>query len=231
MTKEEKKEYNKRYRQEHRTEIKDYKHKYAKEHTAQKSEMDRRYRIKHREELAQKKRESALRNSAHIAKYKRQYYLSHKKEIRDYKRNRYNANLERERGRSRKYIEENREMVNKKRMEYNRTHPQSRIAHNLRTRISAVLSCRSKGGRLHLLVGCSMDFLKQHLENQFEPTMSWSNYGRGVGFWSVDHIVPLDFFDLEDEEQQKGAFHWTNMKPMWYSENSSKSNRYSEMIL
>ena len=49
------------------------------------------------------------------------------------------------------------------------------------------------------LVGCTIDELKQHLESKFKKGMSWNNYGK----WHVDHVVPVDFFDLTKIEEQK----------------------------
>jgi hypothetical protein len=37
------------------------------------------------------------------------------------------------------------------------------------------------------LVGCSIEYLKSHLEKQFTEGMNWSNYGK----WHVDHKKPL----------------------------------------
>jgi hypothetical protein len=40
--------------------------------------------------------------------------------------------------------------------------------------------------------------------------MTWSNYGRGLGKWSIDHITPLDSFNLINKEQfLKAANHKT----------------------
>jgi len=41
----------------------------------------------------------------------------------------------------------------------------------------------------------------------------------------VDHILPLSAFDLNDEEQQRAAFHYTNLRPMWALENKRKSDK------
>jgi hypothetical protein len=79
-------------------------------------------------------------------------------------------------------------------------------------------------------LGCSVGFLKQHLEGKFYPNkdtnekMTWANYG--VYGWHVDHIKPLSLFDLTDREQLILACHYTNLQPMWSIENIKKGNKY-----
>lgn len=73
------------------------------------------------------------------------------------------------------------------------------------------------------LIGCSIDELKLHLQAQFKPRMNWNNYGyRG---WHIDHKIALSHFDLLDPEQQRIAFHFSNLQPLWAAENLSKSDK------
>jgi len=85
---------------------------------------------------------------------------------------------------------------------------------------------RQKEGK-HLktknLVGCSFEHLKKHLESQFQPKMSWNNYGK-LG-WHVDHIIPCASFDLTDPEQQKKCFNYTNLQPLWARDNLRKKDK------
>jgi len=101
--------------------------------------------------------------------------------------------------------------------------PQIKLARNLRTRV--YLSLKRQGGikskKTMDLVGCDINYLRKHLEEKFEPLMSWDNYGK----WHVDHIIPVTKFDLTDPEQQKICFHYTNLQPLWGSENIRKSNK------
>jgi hypothetical protein len=99
-----------------------------------------------------------------------------------------------------------------------------RIARNLRRRLNHVLKRKTKLCSAVRDLGCSIEFLKSHLEARFKPGMTWDNYGKRG--WSIDHIRPLVSFDLTDPEQQKQAVHYTNLQPLWASENSSKGGRY-----
>ena len=73
------------------------------------------------------------------------------------------------------------------------------------------------------LIGCSAEFIKHHIESQFTEGMSWENHG--IFGWHIDHILPIDSFDLGDEEQIKKCFHWTNLQPLWAEDNWRKGNK------
>jgi hypothetical protein len=98
-----------------------------------------------------------------------------------------------------------------------------KIKCNLRIRIWKVLKGIDKSQSTIKLLGCSIDFLKQHLENQFTKGMSFSNYGK----WHVDHIKPCASFDLSKSEEQKICFNYTNLQPLWALDNIRKSNKIS----
>jgi len=85
----------------------------------------------------------------------------------------------------------------------------------IRSRIYNVLKRHSKLYSIFLLLGCSLKTLKQHLENQFKPGMTWENHGK----WHIDHIRPCASFDLSKPEEQKKCFHYTNLRPLWAEEN------------
>ena len=74
-------------------------------------------------------------------------------------------------------------------------------------------------------VGCSFEDLKNHLEKQFQPGMSWENRVE----WHIDHIVPVNYFiknfDFTDINVQKKCFHYTNLRPLWKSDNLSKGSK------
>ena len=72
------------------------------------------------------------------------------------------------------------------------------------------------------LTGCSKEDLIKHLESQFTDGMTWENYGE----WHIDHIRPCCSFNLEDPEEQKTCFHWTNLQPLWAIDNMKKGGSY-----
>ena len=67
-------------------------------------------------------------------------------------------------------------------------------------------------------LGCTSLQLKEHLERQFKPGMSWLNYGR-YG-WHIDHIIPLS--ECKEESQIQRFMHFTNLQPLWAADNIRK---------
>ena len=105
---------------------------------------------------------------------------------------------------------------------------ENKLRKNLSTRIYLALKRRggNKSKKTIELIGGDIDYLRTHLEKQFKPMMNWNNYG----VWHVDHIKPVDKFDLTDLEQQKVCFNYKNLQPLWGSENLKKSNKWNSNL-
>jgi hypothetical protein len=98
-----------------------------------------------------------------------------------------------------------------------------RFRTNLRTRLNRAIKFNWKVGSAIQDLGCSLVELKMYIEKQFQPGMSWANWGKPG--WHIDHIKPISSFDLTNPEQFRAACHYTNLQPMWAEENVKKSNR------
>jgi len=100
-----------------------------------------------------------------------------------------------------------------------------RMEFNIRRRIQKVV--RSRGGRksdsTRKLTGCEPYQLQAHLEIQFKNGMNWENYGK---VWHIDHKRPCRSFDLTDPEQQRKCFHYSNLQPLFVSENQKKGGKW-----
>jgi hypothetical protein len=72
-------------------------------------------------------------------------------------------------------------------------------------------------------LGCTISELRVYIESRFLPGMTWENHG--VKGWHIDHIIPLSRVDLTDESERIKVLHYTNLQPMWASENLKKRNR------
>jgi hypothetical protein len=97
-----------------------------------------------------------------------------------------------------------------------------KLARNLRNRLRVAIYNNQKAGSAVKDLGCSIPELKIHLETQFQPGMTWENWSR-TG-WHIDHIQPLDSFNLQNREEFLKACHYTNLQPLWAEENLTKSN-------
>ncbi len=102
--------------------------------------------------------------------------------------------------------------------------PLFKLEGNIRCRINDALKNNRKSDSTEKLMGCSIEYMKQYLEWQFDDKMTWENHGV---YWHIDHITPISWFDLSDPEQQKDAFDYTNTQPLPITDNLSKGNRWA----
>jgi hypothetical protein len=77
----------------------------------------------------------------------------------------------------------------------------------------------SKTSKTCEILGCSFEELKNHLESQFEPWMTWDNKGNpkdGIleanKSWDIDHIIPIS--TAKTEEDIIRLNHYTNLQPL-----------------
>jgi hypothetical protein len=70
---------------------------------------------------------------------------------------------------------------------------------------------QNKRGSSISYLGCDLKMFKKWIEYQFDGEMTWENYGH---VWSIDHVLPLSKFKLNDFQQQKIAFNWKNLQPL-----------------
>lgn len=123
-----------------------------------------------------------------------------------------------------KYLKNNPEYYTGYRRNRYKNDPQFKLRIILGTRLNEVLkkSKTNKGSNIIKLLGCSLEDLKLHLEKQFKEEMDWGNHG---SYWEVDHIIPCDNFNMQDPEQQKQCFNYSNLQPLTVTQNRQKSNK------
>lgn len=144
--------------------------------------------------------------------YREANWEKKKEQLRDWKRNDY------------KNMKENPE----RRDEFNK----QRVKSNISRRIREILK-QEKSERSMKYVGCSLEYLKAHLQSQFQEGMSWDNYGsytigNNKSGWHIDHKIPCSAFNLQNEMERNACFHYLNLQPLWGEENIKKSNNYEE---
>ena len=104
-----------------------------------------------------------------------------------------------------------------------KTNPTYKMANAIRRRLGEYLRLKglTKTNKTFTIVGCTPAELKIHLEKQFKPGMTWWNHTpKG---WHIDHIIPLA--SAKTLEETEKLSHYTNLQPMWATENLKKSNK------
>ena len=172
------------------------------------------------------------KNSIKKKEYDKKYYLKNIERLREEKKApaRLWAQNNRERSREnskRNYYADKKRRINKI-IAYQKIKLKTDInwilKKRLRGRLWQALKGKNKSKRTMELLGVPhMDFLKTWLECKFKEGMTWENRR----LWHIDHILPCSSFDLTKAEEQAKCFHYTNLQPLWASENLSKGNRIS----
>ena len=67
------------------------------------------------------------------------------------------------------------------------------------------------------------EYIKNYAQENREKIAA---YQKEYGSWHIDHIKPCAKFDLSKIEEQKACFHFTNLQPLWASDNLRKSAKY-----
>jgi hypothetical protein len=198
--------------------ITEYNKKYWVETKEEQTEKHKKWREENKEHVKEKMKEWLEKNKEHKKQKDKEYRINNwekKKEYnRDWKRKNYldmKTNPERKE-----------ELIKYK------------IKTNTSRRIREMLSFK-KSNRTIEYVGCSLDDFKLHLENQFIDKMSWDNYGEDASkdkknAWHIDHIIPCDAFDFDDEFETKACFYYKNLRPLWASENIIKKNTFNKEL-
>ena len=104
--------------------------------------------------------------------------------------------------------------------------PGNHTKHLIWSRIKKSMIKNANRPSADLFLGCSTTEFRRHIESTFQTGMSWNNYGRGIGKWSVDHIAPCCVFNFEVDFDIFTCFNWRNTRALWHSDNSSKGGQF-----
>jgi hypothetical protein len=183
--------------------------------------------------------EKKKRYKENYKKYYKKYYEKHREKI-----------LQRNRERSKR--PEIREKNKKRKKEYRKKDPakwnqisnqskKKRLQNDLDFRLYCKTSAdlyqylkkvkQSKYNRTFNMLGYSVQNLREHVEKEMKPGMTWQNFGRNG--WHIEHKVPKSIFqkistftDCEQTKQQIMRECWSlsNLTTMIGNENISKSD-------
>lgn len=76
-----------------------------------------------------------------------------------------------------------------------------------------------KSKKTEEILGCTLDYFRQHIESQFLEGMSFENHGE----WHIDHIIPLA--TAKTEEDVLRLNHYSNLRPLWALDNLRKGSK------
>ena len=167
-------------------------------------------------------------NKEKLLSYRKQFAKENKEVVRGWNNKFYALNKEKIKTRRKERELPYADLIRKAkrdRMRKYRATPTGYIKSKLRDRLRDALRRQNvnKTSKTLELIGCSIGELIIYLESKFHDGMTWKNYGK-YG-WHIDHIKPCSSFNLNDPQQQKECFHYTNLQPLWACDNLSKGSR------
>jgi len=115
-----------------------------------------------------------------------------------------------------------RKMYEKQKYKENVNFRLSRIVRRQTQRVVQAAKTNKEASSIDYL-GCSIDEFKKHIESQFKEGMNWDNHS--IDGWHIDHIKPLSWF-IKNCKNPHEANHYTNLQPLWGTENILKGEQY-----
>lgn len=95
-----------------------------------------------------------------------------------------------------------------------------RLSERYRGLIRSAIRYNRQSNRYIDILGCTVKDYCKFLESKFLDGMTWEN--RSIE-WEIDHIEPINRFDLTNEYEAKYAFNWSNTQPLWKTDHLKKS--------
>ena len=164
-----------------------------------------------------KKRKNPLSDDE-IEKFKLEKILKRK----EYEKKYYQKNKNKILEKSKQYFKDNQkikqEKNNKRYKERRDNDPVFKLSTNLKRNIRGVLKRNgfSKNSKTLVILGCSYDEFKKHIESLWQPWMNWGNYGLYNGTeeygWDIDHIIPSSLALTEEDIYKLN--HYSNLQPL-----------------
>jgi hypothetical protein len=122
------------------------------------------------------------------------------------------------------WMKSNRERMrtweNQRNLERRKTDMKFVVKRRVRSRLTGYLNGKGvgKADKTFNQVECTPDELLAYLSDQLRD-------GDDLVSMRIDHIFPMDAYNVTDDESQANMMHWSNMQPLTAFENSTKSNK------
>jgi len=130
-----------------------------------------------------------------------------------------------------KSLIKNREASCKRENERRANNPVYKLSTNIKSLIrgSFKRACSgeyTKGERTETILGCTMAEFLEHITSQFTEGMTLFNHGMCKECWHLDHKQPIS--TAQTEEEIYTLNHYTNLRPLWSTENLQKGSKSVE---
>ena len=191
---------------------------YQKQYRLNNKENSKQYLLDNKEKISEQKKEYYLDNKEKISEYQKQYRLDNKENSKQYCLD----NKDKISEQKKEYYLKNKENIRIRDKKRRYVNIEYRLTLNLRRRVLLALQGKSKSKRTLELLGCTVKYLIEHLEKQFQPGMNWQERH----LFHIDHIRPCSSFDLTDPKQQSECFNYTNLQPLWAIDNMVKGAKW-----
>ena len=233
MTPEEKKEYYRLYRINNREKINQHKKKYAdnnpdkikeskQKYIENNPDKDSIYYQQNKEVFLSKQKIYRKLNHVNIALKSKKYRDENIENSKKYAKEYYLKNSDKLKDKAKSYYTDNKSAITIQKRNYSaikrKTDPVYKLKELVKTSIRQAFKKvgKQKNNRTEIILGCSIDEFRQHLESKFEIWMTWENHGLYNGTenygWDIDHIIPLKTTMTEDDVIT--LCHFTNLQPL-----------------
>jgi len=203
----------KKYNQKKNEEQKEYRKKYYEENKETLKEKQKEVRRSPKYKENQKKKEEQK-------KYSKKYYEENKETIKEKQKIYYELNPDK------KY--DKKIKASKRRNDRRKNDSLYKLRGNISSLINFTIKSNGykKDTKTFEILGCSLEQLREHLQNQFTDWMNWENYGTANNSniepnktWDIDHIIPVS--KASSREEVLLLNHYSNLQPL-----CSHYNRY-----
>jgi len=193
---------------------------------------------------AEKRRKHYKVNRDIILNKARIYYIDNRAEKINCQKQYYQNNKKSRKNYNKQYYQEHKEDIIKQITEKAKERRKNDPIFKLRKRISGDIwkmlkhNGGTKNASILKFISYSIKDLKEHLEKQFEPWMTWQNWGSynkdswddnnsSTWVWNIDHIIPHHNFKYTSMEDQSFKDCWalSNLRPLSAKINLQKNGR------
>jgi hypothetical protein len=223
--------------------------KYKQKNRKKLADAQKIYHQNHKESDAATKKKWYEDNKEYATDKNQKYYESNKDDINTQRRQHRQDNLEDMRASDREYNKdhkEQRKQYRKKELAKIKNDPVLRLRKRISKSIVYGLKINGSAKNnksMTQYLPYTMQELKAHLEKQFEPWMTWDNYGTyrvdiwddgdpTTWTWQIDHIIPHSKFQYTSMEDQtfKDCWALTNLRPYSAKQNVIDGDRNEHQV-